>query len=250
MAMALPMPMPVSGLAAGNGGLVQQVIAQQMQLMQQQLALLSAAPTVPASVALAVPPAEQSTPGTTAAVSASNPVAPTPVQAPVADEPVGAIKYDVKKAFGAIARIHTQSKEPTDRQKARLNAFIRRYTERTKASKAFTEKNRPHMADPRVVNGFRPVTKELTYQVVIERSKGSRMWDIDGNEYVDVLNGLRHELVRLAGRLHPARRCARSGREGLRDRPAAPAGRRGEPSSSASSPASSAPRCATPAPRP
>ena len=31
--------------------------------------------------------------------------------------------------------------------------------------------------------------RELTYQLVIERSRGSRLWDIDGNEYVDVLNG-------------------------------------------------------------
>ncbi len=33
------------------------------------------------------------------------------------------------------------------------------------------------------------MTKEITYQILIERSKGSRLWDIDGNEYVDVLNG-------------------------------------------------------------
>jgi glutamate-1-semialdehyde aminotransferase len=45
------------------------------------------------------------------------------------------------------------------------------------------------MADPRVVNGFRPATKEITYQLVVDRSKGSRVWDIDGNEYVDTLNG-------------------------------------------------------------
>jgi glutamate-1-semialdehyde aminotransferase len=106
-----------------------------------------------------------------------------------AEEPAPLQKYDVKKAFGAIARIHTQSKEPTERQKARLAAFMRRYTERTAKSKAFTERHRPQMADPRVVNGFRPATKEITYQIVVERSKGSRLWDLDGNEYVDVLNG-------------------------------------------------------------
>ncbi|MDM0024745.1 non-ribosomal peptide synthetase/type I polyketide synthase [Variovorax saccharolyticus] len=169
--------------AAETGTLVQQVIAQQMQLMQQQLALLSAAPSIPASPVLPAPVVEQTTPLATAAATASTPTEPD------AEEPLAAPKYDVKKAFGAIARIHTQSKEPTERQKARLAAFIRRYTERTAKSKAFTEHNRPHMADPRVVNGFRPATKEITYQIVIERSKGSRMWDLDGNEYVDVLSG-------------------------------------------------------------
>jgi glutamate-1-semialdehyde aminotransferase len=146
--------------------------------------LLSAAPTVPASPVLPAPAVEQPTPMATAAATASN----TPEPA-AAEEPPAAPTYDVKKAFGAIARIHTQSKEPTERQKARLAAFMRRYVERTQKSKTFTEHNRSHMADPRVVNGFRPATKEITYQIVIERSKGSRMWDIDGNEYVDTLNG-------------------------------------------------------------
>ncbi|MDM0000244.1 amino acid adenylation domain-containing protein [Variovorax sp. J22P240] len=182
---AMPAIQPSAGLAAGNGTLMQQVIAQQMQLMQQQLALLSAAPTVPVSPALPASVAEQPTPMATAAATASN--SPTPA---ATEEPAAPLqKYDVKKAFGAIARIHTQSKEPTERQKARLAAFMRRYVERTRSSKAFTERNRPHMADPRVVNGFRPATKEITYQIVIERSKGSRLWDIDGNEYVDTLNG-------------------------------------------------------------
>ncbi|WP_218510228.1 polyketide synthase [Variovorax sp. dw_308] len=188
---AMPMQaMPVQALAlpAAGGTLMQQVIAQQMQLMQQQLMLLSGAPQQAAAmvvptVAASVPVA----PATPVAVAAAPATAATDPADP--SEPQGPIKYDVKKAFGAIARIHTQSKDPTERQRARLAAFMRRYTDRTAKSKAFTQDNRSHMADPRVVNGFRPTTKEITYQVVVERSKGSRLWDIDGNEYVDVLNG-------------------------------------------------------------
>jgi glutamate-1-semialdehyde aminotransferase len=45
------------------------------------------------------------------------------------------------------------------------------------------------MADPRVVTGFRPATKELVYSIVINRSNGTRIWDIDDNEFIDVLNG-------------------------------------------------------------
>ena len=33
------------------------------------------------------------------------------------------------------------------------------------------------------------MVKELIYQIVVDRSKGSRIWDLDGNEYVDALNG-------------------------------------------------------------
>lgn len=101
----------------------------------------------------------------------------------------GPMSYDVKKAFGAIARIHTRADAMTPRQRTRLDALIARYVARTAKSKAYTVQHRERMADPRVVNGFRPLTKELTYQLVIERSRNSRMWDLDGNEYVDVLNG-------------------------------------------------------------
>ena len=99
------------------------------------------------------------------------------------------LTYDVKKAFGAIARIHNQADAMTPAQRERLDALVARYTSRTGKSKAYTTRHRGHMADPRVVNGFRPLTKELAYQLVIERSRGSRMWDLDGNEYVDVLSG-------------------------------------------------------------
>ncbi len=178
---------PLVTSAEGNGGVVQQVIAQQMQLMAQQLALLAGrsqpsnenAPSV--APAMAVQPVSSSAATNAAAASATAP-------AGVAEE-AGPVRYDVKKAFGAIARIHTQGSALTERQLARLDSFIRRYTERTKKSKAYTTEHRPHMADPRVVNGFRPMTKEIVYQIVVDRTKGSRMWDLDGNEYVDALNG-------------------------------------------------------------
>jgi amino acid adenylation domain-containing protein len=174
---AAPTFAPVA-LPHAGAPLVQQVIAQQMQLMQQQLALLAGTAAAPA---LEVPAA-------VAAVAA--PVPATPAAAATEETLTGGVSYDVKKAFGAIARIHTTpNREITPRQRARLDAFIRRYVERSRKSKEFTAANRSHMADPRVVNGFRPATKEITYQLVVDRSKGSRVWDIDGNEYVDTLNG-------------------------------------------------------------
>jgi len=94
------------------------------------------------------------------------------------------------ETFGAIARIYRQQHDAlTPRQEARLDAFIKRYVDRTRASRDYTQQHRPHSADPRVVNGFRPRLKEMIYQIVIGRSKGSHLWDLDGNEYVDALNG-------------------------------------------------------------
>ncbi len=192
-ATAMPVYMPMQGVSGGAP--LNQLISQQMELMRHQLALLSGAANsahaMPMMTVQAMPMQPAPQPETPLQVAAeSQPVEPataTPTSTPATGEPV---RYDVNKAFGAIARIHTQrTSEPSGRQKARLAAFMRRYVERTPKSKQFTEDNRTHMADPRVVNGFRPVTKEITYQIVIERSKGSKMWDLDGNEYVDALNG-------------------------------------------------------------
>ena len=173
-------------------GAVNQLIAQQMELMRQQLALLSGTTVgvaMAAPAAAPAPVAAETVPAPQAQAQAQPQPQPQPQEAS-ADAPREPVRYDVAKAFGAIARIHTKpTAEPSARQKARLAAFVRRYVARTQNSKRFTEENRAHMADPRVVNGFRPITKEITYQIVIERSKGSKMWDIDGNEYVDALNG-------------------------------------------------------------
>ncbi len=170
----------VRAFDASTAGFAQQVIQQQLAIMEQQLALLGGAQPAVASVPIA---------------SAAPTVVATAPQAPAtsaSDEEAALAhkQYDVKKAFGAIARIHTRpTSELTNRQRQLLESFMRSYVARTKASKAYTEANRPHLADPRVVNGFRPQTKEICYQIVINKSKGSRMWDLDGNEYIDTLNG-------------------------------------------------------------
>ena len=182
-----PMLQPAPASAHGDsahGNYMRQVIEQQMQLMAQQLALLSGqgAPAVPVSAPPIAAPALAAVP------------APTPVSgstAAVTDEEAALAhtRYDIKKAFGAIARIDHGAYELSAHQQSRLDRFIERYVARTRKSKEYTQAHRPHMADPRVVNGFRPMLKEIVYQIVIARSKGAHLWDLDGNEYVDALNG-------------------------------------------------------------
>lgn len=97
---------------------------------------------------------------------------------------------ELKKVFGAQARIVKERVDDmTPQQRAWFDSFTERYTKKTAKSKAFTQANRKRMADPRVVTGFKPQTKELVYQVVVDRSVGCHLWDIDGNEYVDILSG-------------------------------------------------------------
>jgi amino acid adenylation domain-containing protein len=95
---------------------------------------------------------------------------------------------EIKKPFGAIARIDKQSTTLGDAQQAYLSELTEKYNLKTKGSKDYTQQHRSYMADPRVVSGFKPATKELAYSIVMKRSKGSRFWDVDGNEYIDALN--------------------------------------------------------------
>ena len=170
-----------------NPSLIEQVIYQQLKMMEQQMALLSGRQDVqpqqlpnvtakPVSEAASSLPVDQlATPGKESNPASSN-------GASVSRSPV--------KSFGAIARIDASSPNKlTALQQSRLDLFVRFYTERTKGSKSYTETHRPHLADPRVVTGFKPLKKELTYQVVVDRSSGSHIWDVDNNEYVDALNG-------------------------------------------------------------
>lgn len=62
-------------------------------------------------------------------------------------------------------------------------------TKRTVKSKEYAQSNRGHFADPRTVSGFSPTLKEMVYPIVVERSAGCKLWDLDGNEYIDLING-------------------------------------------------------------
>ena len=96
---------------------------------------------------------------------------------------------EIKKPFGATARIRKESEELCENQQAFIKNLTLQYNQKTAKSKAQTQQNRAFMADPRVVSGFSPATKEMVYPLVVNKSKGSRLWDIDGNEYIDALNG-------------------------------------------------------------
>ncbi|MCG8313220.1 MAG: aminotransferase class III-fold pyridoxal phosphate-dependent enzyme [Pseudomonadales bacterium] len=70
-----------------------------------------------------------------------------------------------------------------------LNQLIETYSQKTYSSKQLTQQYRRNHADPRTAAGFNQLWKEIVYPIVINRSKGSRLWDLDNNEYIDLLNG-------------------------------------------------------------
>lgn len=115
-----------------------------------------------------------------------------PVQVSVApQEVVPETPPKKEKAFGAMARISTTKTDMTlnNTQEKALQNLISSYCKKTALSKKFTEDNREVLADPRIVSGFRPEVKELTYQIHTVKSLGSKLWDVDGNEYVDMTCG-------------------------------------------------------------
>jgi amino acid adenylation domain-containing protein len=77
----------------------------------------------------------------------------------------------------------------TETQHRHLELLIGRYTARTAQSKQRTQQYRSVLADSRATVGFRLSTKEMLYPIWGARSDGSRMWDIDGNDYIDYTMG-------------------------------------------------------------
>jgi amino acid adenylation domain-containing protein len=95
---------------------------------------------------------------------------------------------------GARVRLYqpSASKASTtlaESQRAYIEDLVKRVNARTPLAKSRTQQDRAVLADPRTVAGFRQEWKELVYPVVAARAKGSKIWDIDGNEYVDLVNG-------------------------------------------------------------
>ncbi|GAB7525411.1 amino acid adenylation domain-containing protein [Paraburkholderia sp. 2C] len=173
-------------------------LAAMQSLMSRQLDMLQGAPltvqqpaaAIQASAPIVVP----------ASLAAPAPAAAAPAQAVAPSVPATAaparptgpeIKFDENRPsrFAAYKPGATSSAQMTDVQKAFITDLAARYSAKTATSKARTQSYRAVLADPRTASGFREEWKELVYPVVAQRSKGSKIWDVDGNEYIDLVNG-------------------------------------------------------------
>lgn len=187
VAPASPPPLATPAALLPTGGdqnaILTQMLAmqmQQMQFMQQQLQQLTSGQTV--------------TPPTPAPAISVMPVVPKTDGPPTPPTPPA---YPAKQAIsqngtvsGSTTTINRETDtELTQQQREHLEELVGSYVARTKSSKDWTAKYRKYHADPRTVSGFNRAWKEMIYQIVISKSKGSRLLDIDGNEYIDILNG-------------------------------------------------------------
>jgi acyl transferase domain-containing protein/glutamate-1-semialdehyde aminotransferase len=151
---------------------LERLMADQLEVMRQQLEIMRTATGAADS---------SGSPAPRAAEAAANPVPSAGPEAPprAAFVPFGPYRPPNKGPMAELSPV----------QKQALGALLDRYTLRTAESKRSTAANRPHLADPRSVAGFRSLWKEGVYPIVTVRSSGSRLWDVDGNEYIDLTNG-------------------------------------------------------------
>ncbi|MDQ1610286.1 MAG: hypothetical protein QOG00_217 [Pyrinomonadaceae bacterium] len=194
--------------SAEHDDALQQIIAQQLQisahqleLMSQQLELLRGAesvteqPTASESLQLdtdAAPPSSPNFDASASAISAAadasvNPTPDASVNTTAGGASVRAIEPDTFVPFQPFKKNATAALD--ERQRAHLEALIARINRRMPQSKQLTQKYRPVLADSRAVAGFRLLWKEMAFPLVIERGEGSHIWDVDGNEYVDMNMG-------------------------------------------------------------
>ncbi|RCX16297.1 acyl transferase domain-containing protein [Anaerobacterium chartisolvens] len=77
----------------------------------------------------------------------------------------------------------------TEEQKLFVDSLVKRYNERTKKSKEYSQKSRAVLSDWISSLNFRMSFKEMIYPLQALKSKGSRFWDVDENEYIDMAIG-------------------------------------------------------------
>ncbi|RYE33077.1 MAG: amino acid adenylation domain-containing protein [Hyphomicrobiales bacterium] len=163
-------PQLAPSLAAAQHGvgfdtLMREQLEVMSRLMERQLQAMSGRPPVPALEATA--PVIQSAPAQQAAAA-------VPAK-------------EAAARFKPLIRIGNETL--TEGQRAHIGRLTELYVGKTPASKRLADESRAVLADPRTVSGFAADWKEMVYPIVSARAKGAHIWDVDGNDYVDLVNG-------------------------------------------------------------
>lgn len=192
-AAAVPVSAPVAALPSAPAGLVPPDGAGLAPVLNFQLQLLSqvAAQNLNSVTELARQQMAWLGQGGIPAAPAPVPT-PVPVAAPQVVAPVPVAK--TKPSANAIAKIRNinlaGSGPLSDSQRAFVAALVSRHVARTRGSKELTQESRAVLADWKHTLSFWGQLKEAKYPIVSARSAGSRFWDVDGNEYIDVAMGM------------------------------------------------------------
>ncbi|MEH2037880.1 amino acid adenylation domain-containing protein [Nostoc sp.] len=169
-----------------TGTVLEQVIEQQLELMSKQLDILQKAGSSKKILPI------------------QKVISSTPIQHEVGQVAQSLINNsDFPESSSSIQtesnqQLITQTIEPlqlesktllTPRQQKHLDALITRFVKLTPESKRLTQAYRSYHANSRAITGFLPSIKEMLYPIHGQRGEGARLWDVDGQEYVDISMG-------------------------------------------------------------
>jgi len=193
---AVALPRHVEAVRADG---LEAVLLQQLDLMAEQLRLLQGLPVDTATASYETAPEDvSSVPGLSPPPAEAEPVDRTAGQIPPAIPAAGPApaggspetpETKLPSGFGP-GNARSSGLHPLPAQQQRhLDVLIENYTRKTAGSKQRTQQYRRALADPRTAAGFHRRWKEMVYPIWVERSLGSKLWDVDGNEYIDLLNG-------------------------------------------------------------
>ena len=186
----LPVPeVGLEGSVPSANGSIQDIVNAQLQIMRLQLQALggnashsvSAGPTGGTSEGVTSPLAPQAAPASAVPTT-------VPANSDIPSTSAPASNAASHTPGTRITRERTNS-ELTSAQRDWVDRLMTRYQDKYAGSKTYTQKHRKHLADPRSVSGFNPAWKEIIFPIVTVKSKGSKLWDIDGNELIDTSNG-------------------------------------------------------------
>ena len=142
--------------ASGTSGVVEDIVQQQLDLMERQLALLGRRPVAAVVV---------------------------PARGPAANKP----EADRFSAFSV--RLDKDEREDDADKVAYTQRLTASLTAKSPRSKELAQQYRRVLADNRVPAGFRPLLKEMVYPIVAENAQGAYITDVDGNTYLDFTMG-------------------------------------------------------------
>ncbi len=101
------------------------------------------------------------------------------------------LDFSLEEPFIPFQKIETEDKSSrsTKVDNEAIRNFYNEYTLKTSKSKITVQKYRSCLANNRNVAGFKPSLKELIYPIIVKSADGSRIIDIDNNEYIDIAMG-------------------------------------------------------------
>src|SRR4051794_6537756 len=177
---ALPAaPVIATAPVAADATAMERIVAQQLQAFSQIVSTqLAAVGHIPAAAAPAV---------VAAAPAMIVPIVPVAEPAPANVSPSTAASVARYRPYQPVRQ--GDGSGFNERQKAHVEALIARYTKKTARSKALAAAARAPLADSRACVGFRLSIKEMLYPLAKQRALGSHIWDVDGNEYIDMTMG-------------------------------------------------------------